>query len=210
MHSNSKLLFAKYGRQYIRPGARLLEIGPDAIIHSSAGRGRWPSAYAEMVNDRTVIWDTLDMGNNPELTYPGVSEYSFPIPDETYEVVLAGQVLEHVRKIWVWIKELERICKPGGCVILINPVSWPFHPAPVDCWRVYPEGMRALLEDTRLRVLDSRCESLEAPGFRKYVPGVSAAFHSRKRWLFYRFFAPIGFPVERSYDTITVAQKESS
>jgi SAM-dependent methyltransferase len=198
MHPNSKLLFAKYGRQYIRSGARLLEIGPDAF----------PSSYAALVDDQSVIWDTLDMDNNKQLTYAGAGEYSFPIPNDTYEVVLAGQVLEHVRKIWVWVKELERICKPGGYVILVNPVSWPFHEAPVDCWRVYPDGMRALLEDTKLRILDTRFESLEAPGFKKYVPGVSAPFHSRKRWLFYRLFAPLGMPVERSYDTITIAQKE--
>jgi hypothetical protein len=94
-------------------------------------------------------------------------------------------------------------------VILINPVSAPFHEAPVDCWRVYPEGMRALLEDTNLRIIDTRFESWEAPGFRKYVPGVSAAGHSKKRWLFYRLAAPLlRFPVERSYDTITIAQKK--
>jgi SAM-dependent methyltransferase len=174
-----------------------LEIGPDTI----------PSSYSELVNDNSVKWDTLDMGSGQNLTYAGVSEYSFPIPDDAYDLVLAGQVIEHVRKIWVWIKELERVCKKGGHVIIINPVSWPFHEAPVDCWRIYPDGMRALLEDTGLRIIDTRCESLEAPGYRKYVPGVSAAGHSRKRWLFYRCFAPIGFPIERSYDTITIAQK---
>jgi SAM-dependent methyltransferase len=198
MHSNSKLLFAKYGQQFIRSGCRLLEIGPDEI----------PSSYAQMVDDKTVTWDTLDMGGGRPLTYANVSEYSFPIPDESYDVVLAGQVLEHVRKIWIWVKELERVCKKGGHVILINPVSWPFHQAPVDCWRIYPDGMRALLEDTGLRIIDTRFESLEAPGFRKYVAGVSAAGHSKKRWLFYRVAAPMGFPVERSYDTITVAQRQ--
>jgi SAM-dependent methyltransferase len=197
MHSNSKLLFAKYGRPYLRSGARLLEIGPDTI----------PSSYAQLVNDGSITWDTLDMGAREGLTYAGAKEYSFPVPDDSYELVLAGQVLEHVRKIWIWVKELERICKKGGYVILINPVSWTFHEAPVDCWRVYPEGMRALLEDTGLRIIDTRCESLEAPGYKKYIPGVSAEGHSRKRWLFYRFFAPIGFPIERSYDTITIAQK---
>jgi SAM-dependent methyltransferase len=198
MHSNSKLLFATYGRQFITSGNRLLEIGPDSS----------PSSYAQLVNDESITWDTLDMGDGKHLTYSRAKEYSFPIPDDSYDVVLAGQVLEHVRKIWIWVKELERICKKGGYVILINPVSWTFHESPVDCWRVYPDGMRALLEDTRLRIIDTRCESLEAPGYRRYIPGVSAAGHSRKRWLFYRFFAPIGFPVERSYDTITVAQKE--
>ena len=197
MHSNSKLLFSAYGRKFIAPGCRLLEIGPDSI----------PSSYANLVNDKSVTWDTLDMGDSKDLTYSGVSEYSFPIPNDSYDLILAGQVIEHVRKIWVWIKELERVCKKGGHVIIINPVSWPFHEAPVDCWRIYPDGMRALLEDTGLRIIDTRCESLEAPGYRKYVPGVSAAGHSKKRWLFYQFFAPIGFPIERSYDTITIAQK---
>ena len=198
MHTNSKLLFAKYARQFIGSGVRLLEIGPDAN----------PSSYAELVNDKTITWDTLDMYDGKHLTYANVAEYSFPIPDDSYDVVLAGQVLEHVRKIWIWVRELERVCKKGGYVILINPISWTFHEAPVDCWRVYPEGMRALLEDTGLRIIDTRFESLEAPGFRKYVPGVSASGHSKKRWLFYRFAAPVGFPVERAYDTITVAQKQ--
>jgi ubiquinone/menaquinone biosynthesis C-methylase UbiE len=198
MHSNSGLLFEKYGRQFIRSGCRLLEIGPD----------KFPSSYARLANDQTVTWDTLDMHSGSDLTYPNAGEYSFPIPDESYDVVLAGQVLEHVKKIWVWVRELERVCKKGGHVILINPVSAPFHEAPVDCWRVYPDGMRALLEDTGLRIIETRFESLEAPGFRKYVPGVSAQFHSKKRWLFYRLAAPIGISVERSYDTITVAQRQ--
>jgi len=68
--------------------------------------------------------------------------------------------------------------------------------------------MRALLEDTSLRVVDSRFESLEAPGHKRYVPGVSAEFQTPKfRW-FYRIAGRVGFPVERSYDTVTIAQKE--
>lgn len=200
MHSNSKLLFAKYGRRFIRTGARLLEIGPDAF----------PSTYAKLVNDQTVTWETVDLYESKELTYSATSEYSFPIADDSYEVVLAGQVIEHVRKIWVWVKEIERICKKGGYVILINPVSWPYHEAPIDCWRIYPEGMKALLEDTRLRIVETRFESLEVPGYKRYTPGVSAG-HTPKRRLIYQLTAPIGligFPIERSYDTITIAQKE--
>ena len=42
--------------------------------------------------------------------------------------------MEHVGKIWVRVAVLERACKEGGYVILINPVSWVFHKAPIDCW----------------------------------------------------------------------------
>jgi ubiquinone/menaquinone biosynthesis C-methylase UbiE len=67
-------------------------------------------------------------------------------------------VLEHVRKPWIWIEELARVCKPRGLVITINPVSWPCRETPVDCWRAYPEGIRALYEEGNLEVLFSKVE----------------------------------------------------
>jgi len=34
------------------------------------------------------------------------------------------------------------------------PAEWPYHAHPIDCWRVYAEGMRGLLECAHLEVLD--------------------------------------------------------
>jgi ubiquinone/menaquinone biosynthesis C-methylase UbiE len=198
MHTNSKLLFDKYGKGFFRSGNRILEVGPDAF----------PSSYQDIVNDNSITWETTDISDRGKMTYPNAGEYSFPVPDESYDVVLTGQVIEHVKKIWIWVRELERVCKKGGYVIIINPVSWPFHEVPVDCWRIFPDGMKALLEDTSLRVLESRFESLEQPGRKRYIPGVSAEFQTPKMRLFYRFASRIGFPVERAYDTITIAQKQ--
>jgi len=198
MHENSKLLFSKYAKPFFRSSSRILEIGPDAV----------PSSYRTIVGDETITWDTLDIFDSEKLTYPNVNEYHFPIPDNSYDVVVAGQVIEHVRKIWLWVCELERVCKKGGYVIIINPVSWVYHEAPVDCWRIYPEGMRALCENTRLHIIISRFESLEAPGYKRYSPGISAAFQPKKLRLFYRIAGLVGVPVERAYDTITIAQKQ--
>jgi hypothetical protein len=104
MHENSRLLFAAYGKkQFFRSKSRVLEIGPDAF----------PSSYAKIIGDETIIWDTLDIFNGEKLTYPKSSEYSFPVPGNCYDVVVSGQVIEHVRKIWVWIEELESVCKRG-------------------------------------------------------------------------------------------------
>jgi SAM-dependent methyltransferase len=198
MHTNTKLIFAKYGKQFFQPGFRVLEIGPNAF----------PSAYAEIVNDPTVVWETTDIADWPQLTYPNAGEYSFPVPENNYDVVLTGQVIEHVKKIWIWVKELERVCKPGGYVIIINPVSWHFHRVPVDCWRIYPDGMRALLEDTSLQIIDSRFESLEMPGYKRYIPGVSPEWQTPKVRLYHRVAGFFGIPVQVAYDTITIAQKQ--
>ena len=121
MHENSILLFKKHVLPRIESGMRILEIGPNGF----------PSDYRKLVQC-DVEWETLDLYESEDLTYSNVSEYDFPINDDEYDLVLSGQVMEHVRKIWLWIKELERVCKTGGFVITISPVSWPYHEAPVD------------------------------------------------------------------------------
>jgi hypothetical protein len=68
MHENSKLLFAKYGKQFFRSKSRVLEVGQDAF----------PSLYTKIVSDETITSDTLDISNGENLTFRKVNEYSFP------------------------------------------------------------------------------------------------------------------------------------
>jgi SAM-dependent methyltransferase len=202
MHENSKLLFRKYALEHFRPGMRVLEIGPDQI----------PSTYQSIVDDDSLVWHTLDIDPRQEPTYHAESEYSFPIEDGAYDIVLSGQVIEHVRRVWEWIREVARVCRVGGLVITINPVSWPYHEAPVDCWRIYPEGMRALYENAALNVLLSRFESLEGTEYVRHIPG--RTFDLRNYPPLMRdvllALAGVGFPFECAYDTITIGQKTDS
>jgi SAM-dependent methyltransferase len=197
MHNNSRLLFQKYAKEHFRPGLKVLEIGPDGM----------PSTYQKAVGDSSIEWHTLDIRDDPALTYHALSEYEFPIESGTYDIVLSGQVIEHVRQIWVWIRELARVCKVGGLVVTINPVSWPYHEAPVDCWRVFPEGMRALYEYASLQVKSSRYESLEVTGQSAHLPGRSAEWQPPRLRLAYKVLGLVGFPVECAYDLITVGEK---
>ena len=61
-------------------------------------------------------------------------------------------------------------------MIPINPVSSPYHKAPADCWRIYPEGMRALYDHAGLTTLLSKYETLELGrrGQGRALPGLSA------------------------------------
>jgi SAM-dependent methyltransferase len=195
MHTNSILLFKKYALSQFVSGIKVLEIGPDDF----------PSTYKTIVGNSCDHWDTLDLQRDDRLTYVATSEYSFPIADHSYDIVLSGQVIGHVRKIWLWMKEVSRVCKIGGKVITINPVSWPYHEAPVDCWRIYPEGMKALCEEASLRVLHSSFESLEVTGGKR--PGVSSQNQSPRWRLANRAFGLMGLPVECSFDAITIAEK---
>jgi SAM-dependent methyltransferase len=149
MHKNSINLFNKYAAEFFSPDKTVLEVGPDAF----------PSTYQKLVNGKYSLWHTLDIRDQDRLTYCHPPNTIFPAPEDTYDIVLSGQVLEHVPAIWDWITDLASACKPGGEVIIIAPTNWPYHEAPFDCWRVFPDGMRGLFEHARLKVQFVTCES---------------------------------------------------
>lgn len=91
----------------------------------------------------------LAPGKNVDVVLSG--QYSWPeIESESYDVVVATQVIEHVCHPWRWIKEVARICKQTGIIYLCSPNTIEFHEFPVDCWRIWPDGMKALLEEANL------------------------------------------------------------
>jgi SAM-dependent methyltransferase len=191
MHHNSELLFSKFIGPLIGESTRVLEVGPD----------EHPSTYQRLAA-ATETWDTADLaGVNTASTYSMASEYVLPVPDGAYDVVLAGQVIEHVRRVWRWVPELARVLRPGGHLALVSPVSWPYHEAPIDCWRIYPEGMRTLCEDAGLEVLVCEMMSLEPAPTRRPYWGVSNERPPRflKRVL--------GWPTPRALDVVTVARR---
>ncbi len=209
MHLNSELLFRKHALSFFSDNIKVLEIGPSGV----------PSAYQKIVNNGTILWDTLELYDAPGITYVSQKEYEYPIANDSYDIVISGQVMEHVKMIWLWLTELKRILKKNGKIVLINPVSWPYHEFPVDCWRIFPDGMRALAEYSGLDVLHSQFESLEAEAFIKTktptIPGQSYTFLDlRKKILLIKVwnqsihYIPIlkklKVPVEVAYDTLTI------
>ena len=199
MHDNSKLLFTRHALPFFTRGVRVLEIGPDHV----------PSTYQQMVaaersRDGPAVWETVDLASRPGMTHAATNEYAFPIPEACYDVVVSGQVMEHVRKPWLWLRELARVCRAGGHVLTISPVSWPYHEAPVDCWRAYPEGMRALYEDAGLEVLESSWKTLEPRGL---LPRCPRPISDHAPGLLYKLARFLHWPLARSYDTITIGRK---
>jgi SAM-dependent methyltransferase len=213
MHLNSELLFRAYAKSLFRDNLRVLEVGPAGI----------PSTYQKIVNNPTITWHTLDLEQTfGGITYVSSKEYDYPVESESYDLIISGQVIEHVRKIWQWMAELKRIVKPDGLVIIVNPVSWPYHAFPVDCWRIFPEGMKALSEEVGLELVECSYESLEAAHFAgtytPTIPGQSYAYFDLSRrirlikmWNACVHFIPVvrllKVPVEVAYDTISILKK---
>jgi SAM-dependent methyltransferase len=193
MHRNSLLLFDRYARSLIQPGHSVLEIGG-----SLSG-----SLFKRLCAD-IPSWQTLDLFSSPDVTWTAKSEYEFPCESNTFDIIFSAQVIEHVKKPWRWLPELQRVCKPGGHVITINPVNWPYHEAPVDCWRIYPEGMKALYEDAALEVLLCKTESLELSTLKFFTLHGSYTYALREGL---RRLKAVDRPFVRAFDTITIGRK---
>lgn len=72
--------------------------------------------------------------------------YNYPFADNTFDAVIANQVMEHVEHPWVWIMEMSRVLKYEGFMIITTPWKFKIHRFPVDCWRVLPDGMEVILK----------------------------------------------------------------
>jgi SAM-dependent methyltransferase len=69
--------------------------------------------------------------------------YRLPLRANSVDVVVSGQTFEHVPFVWVSMIEIARVLRPGGHAFVTAPSRGHVHGGQ-DCWRFYPDGMRAL------------------------------------------------------------------
>jgi SAM-dependent methyltransferase len=132
---------AKFVERYI-PSGRVADIG--ALNINGSLRPLFPGC-------EYVGFDLVE-GLGVDVVLSDAEQWG--IPTDSFDVVVSANCLEHTRRPWVIVRNIARICRPGGLVLLIMPAVWPYHAHPIDCWRCWPEGMRGLLEDAELVVLD--------------------------------------------------------
>ena len=91
--------------------------------------------------DAEYIGVDVVMGSNVDvkMTRP----YRLPFRANSVDVVVSSQVFEHIPFMWVSMIEIARVLKPEGFAFIIAPSRGHRHGNP-DCWRYFPDGMRAL------------------------------------------------------------------
>lgn len=142
MHPQSLDLMAKFAAT-VPDGALVLDVGSRDV------NGNYAPLFA---HTQYTGFDILP-GHNVHIL--GSDPYDWPLATCCYDYVISGQCVEHVREPWKWIQELARVLKVGGRCCLIAPWAWPKHDFPIDCWRVLPDGMAALLGYAGLKVMET-------------------------------------------------------
>lgn len=143
------LFFENAIRTALTPGNRVLDVGGGLRVDGSRGNIEDPSRQwiKPLLND--VRYEVLD----PVDTYhPDIvgDVMDLPLPDASYDAVLCLAVLEHVPRPWDAMREMRRVLKPGGRLVLYVPFLSPYHAMPGyygDYVRFTDDGLRALCAD---------------------------------------------------------------
>jgi SAM-dependent methyltransferase len=69
----------------------------------------------------------------------------WPVADDSVDVVLCTETLEHVPDSAVFLAEAARCLRAGGLIILTVPFAARWHYIPHDYWRFTPAGLQRVL-----------------------------------------------------------------
>ena len=92
---------------------------------------------------------------NIDFYYDGTT---LPFADESFDSLLSSEVFEHVPHLEHTMKELTRVLKKGGQILITVPFSFPEHEMPHDYRRLTYGGVQQILLD----------HGLEIKSFQKY------------------------------------------
>jgi len=101
--------------------------------------------------DRRVKRMEIEHGDG--IDYVGIAE-SIPEVDNTFDLVISQEVLEHVKRPDIAMLEMKRVLKRHGKCYIQVPFIIGFHPCPADYWRYTKEGITALVENSGLEIIE--------------------------------------------------------
>lgn len=80
--------------------------------------------------------------------------YSIPITNNKINSAMCIQVMEHLKYPAKALKEINRIMKPGGKILITAPQGCALHDEPYDFFRYTPYSLRFLLEESGFEIID--------------------------------------------------------
>ena len=121
---------------HLKPGSRILDAG----CGTSPYRQYLPEGCHYTGLDIEGAEGAADIRVRPEEPWP--------LDDNSFDSVLASQVLEHVSDPGFFLGEIRRALKPRGTLVLSVPFIYGEHGVPFDFRRFSVYGVKKLLAET--------------------------------------------------------------
>jgi SAM-dependent methyltransferase len=95
------------------------------------------------------VYLNIDTATNPDYC---CSAESIPVTDETFDIVLMTEVLEHLENPERVISEVQRVLKKDGHIVATMPFLYPIHADPYDFQRWTPARLKMEFEKAGLTI----------------------------------------------------------
>jgi len=139
---------AAYG-QYAVTLPMLLQVAHGKLI--DLGCGNMP--FRSYVSGQVTAYDSLDLfPRRPDVTFIGDIQSMPMVPSDKYDTALCLEVLEHVPDPCAATREIARVVKAGGKLVVSVPHLSRLHDEPHDYYRYTRHGLRHLLEQAGFEV----------------------------------------------------------
>jgi hypothetical protein len=158
MHSSSYNKMRDF-TNFLLHWPQLKILGDSIITIVDYGSQDMCGSYKELFEKPNWKYIGIDMaqGKNVDIVLSDPYDWK-EIATSSVDVFISGQAFEHTEYLWLTMLEIERILKPLGLVCIIAPSAGPEHRFPVDCWRIYPDGFKALAKFANLDVISATTE----------------------------------------------------
>ena len=109
---------AGYLLPHLAAGQRLLDVGcgPGTITRGLAERVAGDGGHATAIDTVEAVLDQAReaLAATPNASVAAASVYELPYDDASFDVVHAHQVLQHLSEPVAALREMRRVCAPGG------------------------------------------------------------------------------------------------
>jgi len=155
----------------------------DKVLDAGAGSRPYEKYFAHAQYESTDFDDIFDKSSKDKHDFICTLD-KIPREDNSYDVVINTQVLEHVEAPQAAVDEFYRILKPGGKLFLTAPQGWGIHGAPYHFFNFTKYGLESLFRKAGFKIefIKPRGGMFWYVGKRiRTLPGYIYSQHSLKR-----------------------------
>ena len=114
------------------------------LLDVGCGRKPYANTYFAGATSYTGV-DYFTETSQPDIV---ASAVDLPVDNQSFDTVVSTELLEHVPEPLRALREMHRVLKPGGYLILSTPMYWPRHEIPYDFFRYPYDGLLYLLKES--------------------------------------------------------------